>query len=70
MERKGNKRNSKEKVVNEPKKRKQRHDEPCRYGNSQSSSGQKSGGSMMQSEDEEEGEEKNVGKDTLKNIDI
>ncbi|VDI50995.1 sacsin [Mytilus galloprovincialis] len=61
MERKGNKRNSKEKVVNEPKKRKQRHDEPCRYGNSQSSSGQKSGGSMMQSEDEEEGEEKNVG---------
>ncbi|XP_076091909.1 sacsin-like [Mytilus galloprovincialis] len=61
MERKGNKRNSKEKDVNEPKKRKQRHDEPCRYGNSQSSSGQKSGGSMMQSEDEEEEEEKNFG---------
>ncbi|XP_052093808.1 sacsin-like [Mytilus californianus] len=63
MERKGNKRNSKEKFVNDSKKRKQRHDESGRYGNFQPSLGQRSGGNMMQSEDEEEGEgeEKKVG---------
>lgn len=62
MEGKGSKRNSKEKYVNEPKKKKQRQDASYSHGQFRSSLGHKSGGSM-QSGDEEEDEEKTFGKD-------